>query len=248
MIDFSYLERGLDGLANAHRGGAMAGHPGAALVAAYCFTENNPSLDPGVFRAIERDLERILGGEEGFWIDKKSGVTTQDLFQPLPKVEGAEDGKVGAIVDALGGNLDRTRQSGHNVIFAAAAIRAFSDHPELATPERLLGIVKLTESFDKAGPGRGYYGKSVGWKATIDAALPGDVAKESFESFDQAAEAVIDELIATAGEHRQGFGGLMHLIDHVAGLVELDRHGFSDAARKGLPALRQHLRLLHSLP
>ena len=45
-----------------------------------------------------------------------------------------------------------------------------------------------------------------------------------------------------------GFGGLWHLINHAAGLVELSRYGYRTLARKGFAAHRQHLRLWRTLP
>ncbi|MBL9155773.1 MAG: hypothetical protein JNK37_25075 [Verrucomicrobiales bacterium] len=249
MIDFSYLVRGLDGLANAHRGGAMAGHPGAALIAGYCFAENHPGADSAIHRAIERDLERILAGEEAFWIDRKSGLTTRELFEPLKAEPAGDDSGPEAIVEALAGNLGRVRQSGHNVIFATAAVRAFADHPDLATPERVRGVVRLVEGFDQAGPGRGYFGKAVGWKTGGEVVLPPSGATTGgTPTLDAAVEGVVDRVIATAGQHRQGFGGLFHLIDHAAGLVDLDQHGHVEAARAGIAALSQHGRLLDALP
>ena len=62
------------------------------------------------------------------------------------------------------------------------------------------------------------------------------------------AETVVDQLIATASEHRRGFGGFFHLINHAAALTELDRYGYKDLARKGLVAHRHHLRLYRALP
>ena len=62
------------------------------------------------------------------------------------------------------------------------------------------------------------------------------------------AEVVIDELIRSASLRRQGFGGLFHIINHAAGLVELSRCGYSALARKGWPAHRHHVRLWRSLP
>ncbi len=54
--------------------------------------------------------------------------------------------------------MGKTRQSGHNVIFATLAIRALHGHPEYATPSIVEGIRKLAETFNGAVPGRGYYG------------------------------------------------------------------------------------------
>ena len=64
----------------------------------------------------------------------------------------------------------------------------------------------------------------------------------------ELAETVIDELIQGASLPRRGFGGLEHVINHAAALVELSRHGYKDLARSGLPAHWEHVRLRRSLP
>jgi hypothetical protein len=61
-------------------------------------------------------------------------------------------------------------------------------------------------------------------------------------------ETTIDELIQSASTRRQGFGGLHHLINHAAGLVELSLLGYKELARKGLAAHHHHVRLLRWLP
>ena len=57
-----------------------------------------------------------------------------------------------------------------------------------------------------------------------------------------------DTVIGTAHIKRQGFGGLWHLINHAAGIVELDACGFRLLARQALPAHHTHLRYWNSLP
>jgi len=69
MVDFEYLSKGLCALARAHRANTMAGHLGAAVVAGCFLGEDHPDLDQKVFAAIERDLDRIIGGEASFWYD-----------------------------------------------------------------------------------------------------------------------------------------------------------------------------------
>ena len=61
-------------------------------------------------------------------------------------------------------------------------------------------------------------------------------------------DVTIGELIATAAVKKQGFGGLWHLINHAAGITELDRIGYGELARQALPAHHQHIRLWRSLP
>ena len=62
------------------------------------------------------------------------------------------------------------------------------------------------------------------------------------------ADTMISTLISEATVRRQGFGGLWHLINHAAGIVELEQLGFHELAQKALPAHHHHLQLWLSLP
>ncbi len=239
------MQSGLAALSRSHRAGGMAGHLGGALLAGYFFSELRAELDPGVYLGIERDLERVMRGEEDFWFDqKKKGITIPELFAPLSKggaVKKSAKSEVGA---SLRHSIAKTRQSGHNVIFGALGIRALDSHPELATSEVADGLVKLLATFTSVGPGKGYYGAGAGWKQ-------GDFAEggaHDYDSMEAMAEATLDYLIDHAHEHRQGFGGPFHLIDHAAGLLDLSQCGVHDLAEEGLPAHRHHLELLKQLP
>lgn len=248
MVNFEYLYRGLCGLANAPRAGSMAGHLGAAVVAGYFFGEDHADLDAAVVAAVERDLNRITGGEESIWFDpKKAGITAGELFKPMPE-ESPDADRIDTIATALAANIGKARQSGHNVIFASIAIRALRGHGEFASPALVAGIERLITGFDDQHPGRGYYGKERGWLIGDKAPLADAETTPEYASLGDMAEVVVSELIATAAEHRRGFGGLFHLINHAAALTELDAHGYGELARRGLAAHRQHLRLYRALP
>ncbi len=248
MIEFEYLKRGLYGMANAPRAGSMAGHLGAAVIAGYFIGEDQSDLPNGVFAGIRHDLNRITGGEESIWFDpKKAGITAAELFAPLP-AEPAQTDRIDGIAKALARNIGQARQSGHNVIFSAIALRALKGHPELATPKLLDGIGRLIATFDNAHAGRGYYGKATGWKNGRQAPMAPEGEIKPYDSLQTLAATVVAEVTRDAAVHRQGFGGLFHLINHAAALTELDRMGFANLARQGLPAHRQHLRLLRALP
>ena len=248
MVDFDYFYRGLCSLARAHRAGAMAGHLGAAVVTGYFFGEDHAGLPSGVFEGIENELDRIIRGEEAIWFNsKKAGITAAGLFEPFSE-EPADAGRIDTIAEALSANVDKTRQSGHNVIFAAAALRGLGDHPQFATPSIVDGIRKLIAQFNGAVPGQGYYGRERGWIKGDRVTLPPADGFPPYADLHAMAELVVDELIGGASVRRQGFGGLFHVINHAAGLVELDRHGYRDLARGGLAAHRQHVRLWRTLP
>ncbi|MEZ6043597.1 MAG: hypothetical protein R3C20_24125 [Planctomycetaceae bacterium] len=255
MIDYDYLVKGVNGIGNAHRAGSMAGHLGAAVLAGYYIGEDNPDLDSHIYEGVAGELDRIIAGEEGIWFNAaKAGVTPTELFQSLPSdadSSSKRDSQEAArnIAAALVQNIGKTRQSGHNVIFASLAIRAILDHPEFATNALISGVRGLTSSFDTAHAGRGYFGKEKGWLTgnQIELTEP-DSKLPPYGSIEDMVSVTVSELIATASVKRQGFGGLWHIINHAAALVDLHRLGFTDVARKGLPAHRQHIRLWRMLP
>jgi hypothetical protein len=248
MIEFGYLSRGLRGLANAHKAGTMAGHLGAAVAAGYFFGEDQSGLPDEVFQGVQRELDRIIAGEEAIWFNvKQAGLTPSQLFEPLPE-EPATPEAIGSIAEALQKNVGETRQSGHNIIFASIGIRALRDHVEYATPQTIAGIRKLIEGFNTAHAGRGYYGKDKGWSNGNQVELPVDDAFPAYQSLQDMVDVTIGELIATGPVRKQGFGGLWHIINHAAAITEMDRFGYRELARRALPAHHQHIRLWRSLP
>jgi hypothetical protein len=253
MVDFRYLYRGLCGLAHAHIANAMAGHLGAAVVAGYFVGEELPDLDEQVYLGIEKELDQIIKGDEAIWYDtKKAGISIPELFEPFPD-EPDGDGasaKTGtaAIATALAGNIDKMRQSGHNVIFSAIAIRALSEHNQYATDAIINGIKKLIEKFDHEGPGRGYYGKQRGWILGNDVVLDDTTEFPAYQTQQEMVQVVIDELIRSAAIRRRGFGGLFHIINHAAAITELSRFGYEKLAHQALAAHHHHVRLWRSLP
>ena len=247
MVDRAYLPMGLCGLARAHRANAMAGHLGAALIAGRFFSEEHGHLDDPVHACIAGELDRVIAGEEQWFDPGKAGITVPELFEPFPE-HAPEPRQIGTIAKALSRNIGQLRQSGHNVIFAAMALRAFHEHPQYATPPIIAGIRELVEGFDGATAGRQYYGKERGWTPGEQVDLPADESFPPYADERAMAAAVVDELIRTAAEHRQGCGGLWHIINHAAGLTELSRLGYSDLAGQGFAAHRNHIRLWRTLP
>ena len=250
MVGFGYLQQGVTGLANSWRAGTMAGHLGAAVAAGYFFGEDaGPPVSEGVTAGVEAELDRVMAGEEAIWFNAaKAGVTPAGLFADSgdggPPVRNGAD----AIVAALAEGEGRLRQSGHDVIFGSIAARALKDHPQVATAATVEGLVKLMRAFGGQSEGRGFYGKSEGWKNGQDITLPNDPALPPYEDFAALARTTIGELIATAAVRKQGFGGLFHVINHAAAILELARYGYRDVAAEALPAHHRHIRLWRTLP
>lgn len=248
MIAFEYLQKGVHGLANAHKAGTMAGHLGAAVAAGYFFGEDQSDLPDDVFDGVKGEIERIIRGEEAIWFNaQQAGVTPTELFQPLPQAKATPDA-IHSIAEALERNVGQTRQSGHNIIFASIALRGLHDHPDFATPQVIAGIRKLIEGFNNAHAGRGYYGKEKGWLSGNQVKLPAEETFPAPRNVQEMVHATIAELIATASVKKQGFGGLWHVINHAAAITEMNRLGYKQLAIKALPAHHQHIRLWRSLP
>jgi hypothetical protein len=247
MIDSAYLRKGLWAMARAYRANGMAGHLGAAIVAGHRFAETHRDLDRRVYSGIEGELDRVISGEEQWFDPEEVGMTVAEMFEPLPDEPPRPD-DIRTIADALSGNIDELHQSGHNVIFAAIAIRALHEHPRHPTLPVIDGIRKLVEGFNGTHPGRLYFGKERGWLEGDEVSLPADDGFPPYTDEQTMAEAVVDVLIDTASEHRQGCGGLWHIINHAAALAELPRLGHADLAQRGFAAHRHHVRLWRALP
>lgn len=247
MVNYDYLERGLWALARAHQINTMSGHLGAAVMAGYFIGEQHADLDPAVYRGIESELDRIIAGESVFSPKPNAALSARAMFEPFPH-ERADESLIDGIAESLSNNISRLRASGHNVIFAATAIRGLQDHPDLATPAITDGIRKLITGFTGSSPGSGYYGPARGRVDGRNITLRDDDGVPPLIDLTVAATTIIDEVMQRPAEKHEGFGGPWHLINHTAALSELSRYGFDDLAVAGLPALREHVRLYKTLP
>ena len=116
----------------------MSGHLGAAVVAGCFIAEQRPGLADDVWRGIEGELDRVIRGESVFGPRPGAATSAPEMFEPFAPEEPRQD-LVQGIAEALAVNLDQTRQSGHNVIFAAIAIRAFVEQGGVACRQRVVG-------------------------------------------------------------------------------------------------------------
>lgn len=245
-IDFRYLANGLNFLGRVHHyQDNMSGHIGASLIAGYFFGEEHQDLDDEVYQGVETNLERII--HAGNPDQRRGGFTRAEMFLRFPK-EKPDETLIDGIAEALEAGIDKPRQSGHNVIFASAAIRALKTHPEFATPSITDGIRKYILQFKSVNPGAGYYGKERGLIRN-DQLGDDEAMFPPHQDLGGMAEAVIDALLKERTDyHRSGWGGLIHITNHAAGLVELARYGYRELAIKGLAAHHRHMRLWLSLP
>lgn len=249
-LDGSYLEKGLNALARAHNMSSMAGHLGAALIAGYFIGEQRPNLDPDVCRGIEGDLEQVVCGESVFGkrMSKDSKLSDPELFEPFPK-QKPDETLIDGIAEGLEKGIDKLRQSGHNVIFASLAIRALKEHPELATPAVVDGILRLMALFGKETPGSGYYGKEKGRIHGDKITLSDDEGTPEYDDIEGMATAVFEEVINLKPEiNRIGYGGLVHIINHAAAIADLADYGYGELVPRAIRSHRHHLRLWRNLP
>ena len=250
-LDDSYLLKGLNALARAHRMSAMAGHLGASLVAGSFIRKQRPDLDPKVYKGIEGDLDRVMAGKSVFGskMTKNSKITDSELFEAFPK-EKPNESLVDGIAEALAKNIKTLRESGHNVIFAAIAIHALKERPDFATPSIVDGIRKLIGLFDNARPGSGYYGKAKGRITGNKITLPdGNDGTPPYTDVKGMVEAVLDEIINQDPKvHIQGYGGLVHVNNHAAAITDLAQYGYPELVPAAIASHRQHLRLWRNLP
>jgi hypothetical protein len=250
-LDDSYLIKGLNALARAHRVSAMAGHLGASLVAGYFIGRQRPDLDPEVYKGIEGDLNRVMAGESVFGskMKKNSKITDSELFEDFPK-EKPKEGLIDGIAEALEKNIRTPRASGHNVIFASIAIHALKEYPDFATPSIIDGIRKLVGLFDNSHPGSGYYGKAKGRITGNKATLPEvDDGVPLYKDVKGMVEAVLDEIVNQDPKiHRQGYGGLVHVNNHAAAITDLAQYGYPELMPAAIASHHRHLRLWRNLP
>ena len=250
MVDFEFLSKGLNALARAHTMGPMAGHLGAAVVAGYFVGEQRPNLDDKVVEGIENDLARVMAGESVFGkkMSNKAKITDSELFDPFPG-QKPDATLIDGIAEALSKNIAKPRSSGHNVIFASLAIRALKEHPDFATPSVTDGIRKLIALFDTIHPGSGYYGKGRGRISGNKITLPEEDDIPPYDNLPGMAMAVLDEVIGQdPGVQRQGYGGLVHVINHAAAITDLAQSGYPELVPAAVASHRHHIRLWRNLP
>ena len=220
MIDHTYLQEGLLATARSHQAGSMAGHLGASVLAGYYLGEDYPDLPKAVMEGIQ--------GKETLWTSiGKTGIGARELFAEAGDGEFLESpqGDPEDMVLALSQGEQQLKQSGHNTIFAALALRALKDHPELATQKIVHGLKRLMQQFDQAAPGRSYFGKAQGWLTGNQITLDASQKRTPFISMDQAIQEVMELFAREVIQRRRGFGGWFHLINHTAALQSLHHMG-----------------------
>ncbi len=206
---------GLDGLSRAGDDGfdAFADGHGAAAVLAAAFFGREHDLDAATRQAMRELLD--------------TRVLTSPLYAPRAE-ERADEALVAGLVTELDRGADSLRFSGHNLVFAAAALKALRALPEAATPARVDGLRRMVRSF---GTGK-VPGKRVDDAASfVDPADDAKFVRFLFAEYLRALDLYLD------GKGHHGFAGHVLTVGHA--LIELCRLGHAATAQKAAPAFRQ---------
>ena len=151
-----------------------------------------------------------------------SGLLKNPIYAAARPKEAADPGLVEGLLEDLDAGMATLRGKGHNIIFAVACLKALRAVPEAATPERIDGLRKMVQSF----------GRTNGGAAEDPDPLVGLDDEQKFVHF------VFEEFLKAKGN---GFDGHVVTIGHA--LVELNRMGNKELARKGVPAYWQWVRV-----
>jgi hypothetical protein len=215
----SLLALGLTALAREQRTW-VAGHAGASLIAAHYFAQDN-KLDERTARAHRAHVDAFIA------------KNPDDYPAPDPGPGKADPAKIAETLDK---HVHELRSGGHDAIYAALALRALSDLPELATPSVVDGVCRLL-------------GQHVG--AYQPVRMPTHLREHPAppcESPEELAVATFRGVLRPWDHVRLvGASGVLHWVTHAEALVTLEELGYKDVARHGYTAqqLNVHLRPLH---
>jgi hypothetical protein len=244
MLQDIYLEKGITALARAGYQNPMAGHIGAAVLAAYFFSHEN-KLDEGAISFLQGVVDDSMEKDRQGWLaGAKDPTAITEIFSPYPQEQSNPD-LVQDIITALDKKIDHLRQSGHCTIFASLALKALKHKADMVTPSITDGICQLIDSFNDS-PGQGYYGQEQGWLKGVP--VEPDKYLVPYQGSSDLVHAAFGEMARHDKIKRTGYGNLVHLVTHTNALVELDEMGYNDLALRGHDALRTHIMLLRSLP
>ena len=218
MLDNTYLILGLDGLSRAHeRNYFNDGHLGASVIAAYYLCHEN---------GLEEPTQSVIKSR----IDNE--LATDTLFIPAPD-ESPDPALLEQLLTTLSAGIGDLREVGHNIIFGAAALKAFRDCPDAITPFRVEGICKLIDAFATT--------QSVSIEE--DDGVPGIVDERALIEF------IFNEYLHSVSLYAgygQGWAGHLLTIGHA--IIELSRLGYPDLAARAHNAYRMYIKTMRRGP
>lgn len=218
MLDSSYLILGLDGLSHAHGKNYFGdGHLAASVTAAYYLCHEN-GLAEETQDAIKNRIDDELRGEA--------------IFLPAPD-EPPDSTLLEPLLGTLSKGIGDLREIGHNIIFGAAALKAFRDCPEAITPSRVEGICRLIDDF----------------ATTQNVTLEEDDGVPGIGDEGALIEFIFSEYLCSVSLYAgygQGWAGHLLTIGHA--VIELSRLGHPDLAAPAHKAYRMYIQTMRRGP
>ncbi len=218
MLDTSYLLLGLDGLSRAHGNKYFRdGHLAASVIAAYYLCHEN-GLDEPTQDRIKSSIDREL--------------RERKIFLPVPD-EPANRALLQQLLDTLTTGIGDLREIGHNIIFGAAALKAFRSCPEAITSFRVNGICRLIDNFT----------------TTQNVTLDEDDGIPEISDETALIRFIFSEYLRSVSlytGHGQGWAGHLITIGHA--VIELSRLGYPELAAHAHNAYRMYIKTMRRGP
>jgi len=218
MLDPSYLVMGLDGLSHAHgKDYFRDGHLAASVIAAYYLCQEN-SLGEATQDLIKSRIDDELRNDA--------------IFRTAPH-EPPDSALLEQLLDTLSTGIGDLREVGHNIIFGAAALKAFRDCPEEITPGRIQGICRLIDDFSKS--------------QNVD--LADDDGVPGIDDEGALIEFIFSEFLRSVSLYAgygQGWAGHLLTIGHA--VIELSRLGYPKLASQAHCAYRMYIKTMRRGP
>ena len=218
MLDTSYLILGLDGLSHAQGQNYFRnGHLAASIIAAYYLCHEN-GLGEHTQDVIKSRIDQELRDDA--------------IFLPAPD-EPPDTALLEKLLDTLAIGIGDLREVGHNIIFGAAALKAFRNCPEAITPFRVDGICKLIADFETV--------QNIALED--DDGVPGIADESTLIQF------IFSEYLRTVSLYAgygQGWAGHLLTIGHA--VIELSRLGHPNLAAQAHNAYRMYIKTMRNGP
>jgi hypothetical protein len=218
MLDNTYLILGLDGLSRAHGRNYFAdGHLAASVMAAYFLCHEN---------GLEENTQNVIKSR----IDHE--LRNDALFISAPS-EAADAALLEQLLNTLSAGIGDLREVGHNIIFGAAALKAFRQCPDAITPFRVEGICKLIGDFT----------------TTQNVAIEDDDGVPGIADEGALIEFIFNEYLRSVSLYAgygQGWAGHLLTIGHA--VIELSRLGYPDLAARAHNAYRMYIKTMRFGP
>jgi hypothetical protein len=180
---------------------------------------NAPAVISSAFFCREQKLDADTQREILAYLDAR--LLKNPIYAAARPKETADPRLVEGLLEDLDTGIATLRGKGHNIIFAVTCLKALRAVPDAATPERIDGLRKMVRSF---GMTRGGAAKDSDSLVDLD-------DEQKFVHF------IFEKFLRAKGD---GFDGHVVTIGHA--LVELNRMGHKELARKGVPAYWQWVR------